>query len=162
MARPHCPRRVASQPEAVYFKPRGIPLASLDEVVVTVDEFEAVRLADLEGLYQDQGAARMNVSRATFGRILESAHRKVAEALVRGMAIRIEGGVVAMATKRVFQCRACGKSWEEPFGTGRPAACPQCGGKLFGRVDGGNGPGRGRRGQCRGAGRKVTPSEADS
>lgn len=162
MARPHCPRLIAARPEAVYFKPRGIPMSNLEEVIVTVDEYEALRLADREGLYQDQAAGRMGVSRATFGRILESAHRKVAEALVCGMAIRIEGGVVAVATKRVFECRECGKSWEEPFGTGRPTACPHCGSKVFGRVDAGGGEGRGRRGQCWGAGRNAKESEAGS
>jgi uncharacterized protein len=61
---------------------------------MTLDDFEALRLADLEGLYQEQGASHMGVSRATFGRIVESAHRKVAEALVHGKTLRIQGGPV--------------------------------------------------------------------
>ena len=64
----------------------------LEEVVLTIDEFEAVRLADLEGLYQEQAAEKMNVSRQTFGRIIESARKKVAEALVQGKALKIGGG----------------------------------------------------------------------
>ena len=61
-----------------------------------MDEFEAIRLADLEGLYQEQAAERMNVSRQTFGRIVEAARRKVAQALFDGLALRIEGGEVEM------------------------------------------------------------------
>ncbi len=94
MPRPHCCRRVAGKPMASIFKPAGIPARYLDEVRLTLDEYEALRLADLEGLYQENAALRMEVSRPTFGRILEVAHRKVAEALVKGKALRIEGGPV--------------------------------------------------------------------
>jgi predicted DNA-binding protein (UPF0251 family) len=93
MPRPQRCRRVAHLPRASHFKPRGIPLRVLEEVVLGIDEFEALRLADLEGLYHEDAAERMEVSRQTFGRILESAHRKVAEAIVCGKALRIEGGV---------------------------------------------------------------------
>jgi len=92
MVRPKRCRLVAEVPEAVYFKPRGISMIDLEEIGLELDEFEAVRLADLDGLYHEDAAKRMRVSRATFGRILTSAHRKVAEALVRGKALRIEGG----------------------------------------------------------------------
>ncbi len=126
MARPrHC-RRVGSMPETNYFKPRGIPLSLLEEVVLTVDEFEAIRLADLESFYQEQAAEKMNVSRQTFGRIIESAHRKVAEALVRGKALKIEGGEFEVAAMRKFKCYECQHSWDLPYGTGRPENCPSC------------------------------------
>ena len=92
MARPIRCRRVSSMPESSYFKPRGIPLSLLEEVVLTMDEFEAIRLADLEGLYQEEAAEKMKVSRSTFGRIIESARRKIAEALVKGKALKIERG----------------------------------------------------------------------
>ncbi len=107
MARPVNCRRVASMPQSDYFKPRGIPLSILEEVVLTVDEFEAIRLADLEGLYQEQAAEKMKVSRPTFGRIIESAHKKVAEALVQGKALKIEGGEFEMASMRKFRCDDC-------------------------------------------------------
>jgi predicted DNA-binding protein (UPF0251 family) len=87
MPRPKRCRRISSTPGSSYFKPRGIPLSELEEVVLSVDEFEAIRLADLEGLYQEPAAEKMSVSRQTFGRIIESAHQKVAEALVRGKAL---------------------------------------------------------------------------
>jgi len=69
----------------------------LECVELTVDELEAVRLADLEGLYQEQAATQMNVSRQTFGRIIEAAHRKIADALVHGKALSIDGGPVEIA-----------------------------------------------------------------
>jgi len=126
MARPrHC-RRVGSMPESNYFKPRGIPLSMLEEVILTIDEFEAVRLADLESFYQEQAAEKMNISRQTFGRIIESAHKKVAEALVKGKALKIEGGEFEMTAMRKFKCHDCQHSWELPYGTGRPENCPSC------------------------------------
>ena len=112
MARPRNCRRVAFTPESNYFKPRGIPLSMLDEVILTVDEFEAIRLADLENLYQEQAAEKMNVSRQTFGRIIDSAHKKVADALVKGKALKIEGGEFEMAAMRKFRCYDCQHSWE--------------------------------------------------
>jgi predicted DNA-binding protein (UPF0251 family) len=90
MARPKKCRCVKVKPQAVYFKPRGIPLTALEEVTISLDEFEAVRLADFEGLYHEDSAIRMKVSRATFGRILTEAHRKIAESLLKGKALRIE------------------------------------------------------------------------
>ena len=105
MARPCCCRRIEGAPICSVFKPAGIPTHGLEEVMITLDEFEAVRLADLEGLYQEQAAVRMGVSRPTFSRIIESAHRKVAEALIRGKALRIAGGVVSTDRPDVFRCR---------------------------------------------------------
>ena len=131
MARPKCPRCVGLTPEVTYFKPRGIPLPELEEVVLGVDEMEALRLADLQGLYQEPAARAMKVSRATFGRIVEAARRKVADALVNSKAIRIEGGVVQVRREREFRCAGCGHEWREPFGTGRPGGCPSCGGNDF-------------------------------
>ena len=96
--RPKSCRSVGSQPDIIYFKPRGVPLSELEEVVITVDELEAIRLADNNGLYQEEAAMRMNVSRPTFSRVLSSGRRKVAEALVQGKAMRIEGGKVEVAS----------------------------------------------------------------
>jgi predicted DNA-binding protein (UPF0251 family) len=149
MPRPHCPRRVDALPPRTYFKPRGVPVTQLEEIRLSVDELEALRLADLEGLYQEVAAARMNVSRATFGRIVESARRKVAEVLVRGRALRIEGGVVETPASRRFSCSACRHSWFEPYGTGRPGGCPECGSVDLRRADAGPGAPRGRRGRGR-------------
>jgi uncharacterized protein len=98
--RPCCCRRVAGTPQASIFKPAGIPRREIEEIVMTLDEFEAVRLADLGGLYQEEAAEQMNVSRPTFSRIIDAAHRKIADTLVHGKALRIEGGPVRMAGRR--------------------------------------------------------------
>ena len=94
MPRPISPREIDEPPEATWFKPTGIPMRDLEEVVLTFDEIEAIRLADAEGLYQEQVAEQMKVSRPTVGRILASARQKIAEALVQGKAIRMEGGCI--------------------------------------------------------------------
>lgn len=94
MPRPCKCRRVCGNPKADYFKPRGISIDALEEVGLTIDEFEAIRLADLEGLYQEDAAKKMNISRQTFGNIIESAHRKIADTIVNAKALKIEGGVI--------------------------------------------------------------------
>jgi len=92
--RPVSDRRVRGGIAAALFKPAGLPTRALEEVVLGLDGAEAIRLADLEGLYQEAAARRMGVSRQTFGRILEEAHRVVADALINGKALRIEGGQI--------------------------------------------------------------------
>ncbi|HPL64541.1 MAG TPA: DUF134 domain-containing protein [Syntrophales bacterium] len=146
MVRPKYPRQVNCCPEGAYFKPRGIPVSRLEEVNLTVDEFEAIRLADLEKLYHEQAAERMNISRQTFGRIIESARAKVADVLVNGKAMKIEGGVIQMAETRKFKCYDGGHEWEEPYGTGRPSQCPVCGSTNIHRAEEDRGPRRHRRG----------------
>ena len=91
---------------------------------MTLDEFEALRLADLEGQYQEQAAERMGVSRSTFGRILDSAHHKVAEVLIEGKALRIEGGPVHTEPQGRFRCRRCALQWAGV--AGRAGQCPRC------------------------------------
>ena len=90
MPRRKCRRRIGFRVSLTHFKPAGVPMRELTEVVIGADELEAVRLADLEGMYQEQAAAAMGVSRQTFGRILASAHRKIADGLVNGRAIRLD------------------------------------------------------------------------
>jgi len=132
---------ISQQPDVVYFKPRGIPLRELDEETLPLDGLEALRLCDLQGLYHEEAAEHMGISRATFGRIIEEARRIVADALVNGKALRIQGGKIQMTEKRKFQCADCSHEWELPFGTQRPSACPQCGSANFHRLN--PGPGRG-------------------
>ena len=92
MPRPRMFRRVGFRPEVTYFKPAGIPMRVLHESVLTMDELEAVRLKDHEGKEQTEAAAMMGISQPTFQRIYESARKKIADALVNGKALRIEGG----------------------------------------------------------------------
>jgi predicted DNA-binding protein (UPF0251 family) len=151
MGRPKNCRRVGFLPGSRYFKPRGVPLSVLEEVILTVDEFEAVRLADFEGLYQEQAAEKMDVSRQTFGRIIEAGRKKVAEALVKGKALKIEGGEIEMPEMRRFRCHDCQHPWELPYGIGRPSECPCCKSGNIHRAqeDRGHGSGLGReQGRC--------------
>ena len=145
MPRPKQCRRVCLSPDCTYFKPAGVPTSTLEEVVVAVDELEAMRLVDVDGLYYEQAAEQMGVSRRTFGRIIDSARKKVAQALIQGMALRIEGGVIEMTEKRTFGCGDCEHEWQLPFGTGRPTECPQCQSKNFRRAEEERGQGGKRR-----------------
>ena len=147
MARPLNCRRVGLLPPCSVYKPAGIPARFLEEVVLTVDEFEAIRLADLKGMYQETAAEQMKVSRQTFGRIIESARKKIADALVEGKALRIEGGEFQMPQMRTFKCAKCDHSWQVPFGTGRPMECPQCKDKNIHRAE--DERGMGGAGRCR-------------
>lgn len=107
-------------------------MAALQTVNLTIDEIEAVRLADHQGLYHQDAAEKMNVSRQTFGRILDGAHKKIADALVNGKALSIEGGNFSLNRPG-----PAGKA----FGQGIPGPAP---GRGFGRGRG-MGKGRGKR-----------------
>ena len=127
MVRPRKDRTVAFNPHVSYFKPRGIPMLALEEVKLTVDEREAVRLSDLLGLSHEEAGQRMGVSRATFGRIIQRARQVIADALIHGKAINVEGGNYQISdSARVFACRECNFRWDEPCGTGKPKCCPNC------------------------------------
>jgi predicted DNA-binding protein (UPF0251 family) len=152
MPRPPCCRRITGKPVAVIFKPAGIPARMLEEVTMTLDEFEAIRLADLEGLYQDQASERMRVSRPTFGRIVEVARRKVAEAIILGKALKIEGGPVRVEPNRPLRCPTCKNEWDGPIHL--PVGCPYCRQAEIGPAQGESSPCGGRRRRC--MGRKKT------
>ena len=125
--RPRRWRRVDFLPAVTYFKPAGIRLVNLHEVCLSVEEAEAIRLKDLEGLGQEDCASRMDVSRTTFARILDSGRQKMADALLSGKAIRIEGGNFEMAVRR-FRC-INDHEWDVPFEAminTPPQFCPTC------------------------------------
>ena len=127
MGRPLLWRRVNFIPPITYFKPAGVPLTTLQEVCLSVEEAEAIRLKDFEGLEQEECAQRMSVSRSTFARVLASARQKMADALLNGKAIRIEGGNFEMALSR-FRC-INGHEWNVPFQVminTPPQFCPTC------------------------------------
>jgi predicted DNA-binding protein (UPF0251 family) len=89
------------------YKPQGIPRRFLQTVVLTMDQLEALRLADHEGASHEEAAAKLDVSRATFGRIVGAARKSVAEALLQGKAILIQGGTYTMASEGKFYCPRC-------------------------------------------------------
>ena len=155
MSRPFKCRKVYCRPNANYFKPRGIPVNILEEVNLNMDEFEAVRLADLEEMYQGDAAKKMNISRQTFGNIITSAHKKIADFLVNSKALKIEGGVIKIMEKH-FVCYDCKNEWTLPYGSGRSNECPKCNSlnihrapKDRGWAKAGLGPGRGFGRGCR-------------
>jgi len=93
MPRPVIDRRIRTVPSVTLFQPASCcRLEESADVVLSLDEFEALRLADYEGLYQEAAALKMGISRQTFGRIVENARKKVADALVNGKILRVEGG----------------------------------------------------------------------
>jgi predicted DNA-binding protein (UPF0251 family) len=98
--RPRKRRSLARAPRPAIYKPAGVPLERLRQVLLLYEELEALRLADLESLPQAEAAGRMGVSRSTFQRILERAHRQVALALVEGQALQIEGGAFEVSGLR--------------------------------------------------------------
>jgi predicted DNA-binding protein (UPF0251 family) len=108
-------------PGITFFKPAGIPLGELEEIVLTLEEAEALRLKELEGMEQEQGAQKMNISRPTFQRILASARNKIADAILNGKAIRIDGGNFELAGNRYRCCG--GHEWQSD---NIPGTCPEC------------------------------------
>jgi len=101
-------------------------MSLLEEVVLTIDEYEALRLADLENLSQEKAAEKMKISRATFGRIIEKARRTVVDALVNGKAILIGGGNIRIGNTLTFQCRNCNRRWRFPCAKDENKNCPHC------------------------------------
>jgi predicted DNA-binding protein (UPF0251 family) len=132
--RPVTCRNVQDLPKVTCFRPDGSFSEQLENVRLTVDELEAVRLADRDGLYQADAALQMGVSRQTFGRILESARKKVAEAIVDGKKLCIEGGVIrqecdSLPDERpdICFCTACGHEMPHLKGVPcRESSCPLC------------------------------------
>jgi predicted DNA-binding protein (UPF0251 family)/predicted Fe-Mo cluster-binding NifX family protein len=92
MPRPRKCRRVAAPPGVVSFKPRGIPMRELQEIYLSHEGFEALRLTDIEGLNQSEASRHMGISRQTYGRVLAAARQAVSRAVIEGKALSIEGG----------------------------------------------------------------------
>ena len=108
-------------------------MGRLQNVTLTVDEIEAIRLADFEGLYHEEAARRMKISRQTFGRIVSAARRKIADAITHAKAIRIDGGEYIMVGQP-FSCSDCDHTWLVPHGALPPPVCPSCNGaRIRGR-----------------------------
>jgi predicted DNA-binding protein (UPF0251 family) len=128
MPRPIKFRRVASRPISTRFKPSGnAGIAQGDEIILALDEYEALRLCDLLGREQKPSAACMKISRQTFGNILRSARRKLADCVIKGKSLRIEGGAITMRGIKL-RCCDCGTGWTGEQ-NGKHSSCPRCNGK---------------------------------
>ncbi|NQU18979.1 DUF134 domain-containing protein [bacterium] len=98
--RPKKTRWIKCEPKERCFRPQCMPLSRLNGIYLTLDEFEAIRLADFEGLKQEEASKKMKISRPTFSRIITSAHNKIGDALVNIKAIKIEGGCCNVRKKK--------------------------------------------------------------
>jgi len=126
MPRPRRRRKIRFEPNITFFRPEGVKKVDLEESILTVDEFEAVRLKDLEGLDQEKAAKKMNISQPTFHRLIRSARKKIADAIVKGKAIKIEGGVYRMVGPSRGRGRG-GMGGPLAAGPGSFCICPDCG-----------------------------------
>lgn len=127
MPRPRRCRRVGFEPGITYFKPAGILKSELEETILAVDEFEAIRLKDLLGMDQEKSAKKMNISQPTFHRLVLDARKKIADAIVNAKAIRIEGGNFKMILPKGIgrgKCVGQGRGFRGPAMT---CKCPKCG-----------------------------------
>jgi uncharacterized protein len=108
MPRPRKYRKVKCNPTAYYFKPRAVPLSNLEEIILEIDELESLRLADYQALSHEQAAAKMKISRATFGRIVEKARKKIADAILNGKAIKISNKIPELLKGKINEkCCKC-------------------------------------------------------
>ncbi|MDX9789718.1 MAG: DUF134 domain-containing protein [Candidatus Kapaibacterium sp.] len=96
MARPEKCRKISVKHHGFTFKPVGVKMTDLEELVLGLDELEAIRLADLQGYYHHKAAEEMHISRQTFGNILNTARKKIADFLVNHKSLTIEGGKVEL------------------------------------------------------------------
>jgi len=134
MARPFKCRQIWRNPNFAYFKPRAVPLASLREVILTVDEAETLRLKDLEKLDQTHAAEKMGIHQSTFQRTLTRAREKVSDAIINGKAIKIHGGNYSQgfgAPPVNCVCPNCGyQEAKKPSVPCSSLVCPKCNAKM--------------------------------
>jgi uncharacterized protein len=126
MPRPPIERSVGGVPRITLFKPAGVPTRELEQRALAVDELEAIRLVDLEGLSHEQAAEAMGVSRQTVGRVLERGRAIVADALVAGKAILIGGGQYRVEPQQ-WRCFSCEERWVGQDEAAVVSPCPRCG-----------------------------------
>ena len=130
MPRKKLHRMVTKEPPVSVYKPAGIPAMDLDEILITIDEFEALRLADFEGLSQRDASIEMHISQPTFNRVLSSARHKVASGLVQGHVLRIEGGRYVLSDgSGTLECQDCGAAVD--MSSADMSTCPKCGSKKL-------------------------------
>jgi predicted DNA-binding protein (UPF0251 family) len=130
LARPTKWRKIDNIPTVPYFIPSEKDVLEIPENILKLEELEAIRLKDLEGLEQGECADKMEVSRPTFQRILLAAREKIADSLINGKTIHIEGGKFTRNICSVI-CEDCGKEWMESYENlelirNGQSFCPSC------------------------------------
>lgn len=127
MARPIKSRKVEFLPETTYFVPLGKEKQDIEQTVLKVEELEAMRLKDIEGLTQQECADEMEISRQTFQNIIDSGRKKIAIALTEGRTINIKGGNYAFSFCKL-KCNTCNKTYDINFEKDKDT-CPSCNSK---------------------------------
>jgi predicted DNA-binding protein (UPF0251 family) len=140
MPRPQDNRIVHEPPLYTDFKPIGIQGHSLQQVLLTLDEFEAVRLADYKGLSHAEAADEMDISRSTFSRLVEKARKKISGFMIEGKRLTIEGGSVHFRNN-IIQCQNCGHMFRTTISS-TISECPACQSKNLINLAGGFGHGK--------------------
>ncbi len=118
-------RMIELPPVQRSFKPIGVPARNLEEINLTIDEFEAIRLADYEELEHAEAAVKMDISRPTFTRVIQKAHKKVSSFLLEKKKLHIDGGLVHFKEDLLI-CKECGLKFIESFENDADE-CPKCG-----------------------------------
>jgi predicted DNA-binding protein (UPF0251 family) len=118
-------RYIHQPPNFKNFKPSGLPRKMLKTLYITIDEYEALRLADYQGMEHLAASEKMAISRPTFTRLIEKARHKIARVIIDGMELVIEGGNIEFQNTR-RRCRDCGDEQLSPF-TNSIESCPECG-----------------------------------
>lgn len=126
MSRPPGFRRIASSPKWPVFRPQGAPRSAGAEIVLGLDELEALRLADREGLHHEKAARLMRISRPTFSRLVGRARKKVAEALVEGRPLKLVGSGARAPRRARIYCPGCRFAWRPSPPLGKALSCPRC------------------------------------
>lgn len=140
MARPEKVRLVHNPPVFTEFKPVGVAVKYLEMTQLTLDEFEAFRLADYEGYSHEEAADEMQISRSTFTRLIERTRKKIAELIINGRFLSIEGGNIHFR-KNIIKCKDCGYMFNTSFQT-QIDKCPECGSLNLINLAGGFGHGK--------------------
>ncbi len=140
MARPQKNRKVNTPPLFTNFKPAGISAKDLEQVVLSLDEFEAIRLSDFLGMSQEEAAGEMEISRPTFTRLIEVARKKLSDFLINGKNLRLEGGNIHFR-QNILKCNTCGHMFHISLST-EIIHCPHCGSSELVNLAGGFGHGK--------------------
>ena len=140
MPRPQDNRIVHEPPLFSEFKPMGARGRNLEQILLTLDEFEALRLADFNGLTHAEAADEMEISRSTFTRLIEKARKKIADFLIQGKLLTIEGGSIHFRNN-IIHCQDCGHMFKTNIDNAI-TECPACHSKNLLNLAGGFGHGK--------------------